>query len=340
MPSRARRTTPATPKRRRDVWQAGLVPIDLEIDDTPDARPALRLLMCDGRIVHGDIVAHPPDDARGVAAQIAAGLQAATDATERRPGTIEVLGADVAIALDAILKASHPAGDAPAVRAVDRMPEMDDAIAAFTDRLASLPRDEVLGRVTHPETWAGWNVPREQIGRLFAAAARYHRGAPWKLLYSDDILRLTMPGGSAWSAVVLGNAGDVCGLVLYADHGDLMAGLSAESPAEAIASMEDVVLSLRFGPKDDLSPRARKEILWSRWEVAGTAAYPDLMTFNTPDGGVTERQMDDLITALDVVERFAATHAARLEATFDVPTILTWTDEESGVEVGLARAIA
>lgn len=340
MPPRARRTTAAASGRRRETWQADLVPVAITIGDAPDARPALCLVMCDGLIIHGDVVAHPPNDAPGVAAEIAAAIQAGADATKRRPGTVEVRHSDVAIALGAILQASHLAGNVPAVRVAARMPDMDDAMASFDESVAGRPAGEgPRPRVSHPDTWAGWKLPRDQIARLFTSAARYFQAAPWKLLVNDDMLRVAVPGGATWSAIVMGNANELFGLALYADHGDLLAALNADSPEEAIAELQGAVLSLSFGPKDDLSPRTRKEILLARWNVAGPTAYPDLMAINTLAGGVTERQMDDLIAALGAICRFATAHAARLRDTFDEPTIITWTDEESGVEVGLARAI-
>ncbi len=341
MAPRARRPEPAAPRGPREIWQADLVPVAIALGDTPDARPALCIVMCDGFILHGDLVAHPPNDAPGVAAELAAAILAAAAATKRRPAAIEVRDARVATALRGILDAEHPAGDAPAVRAVKQMPDMDDAMASFDRSVVGRPAEAgPRSRLSHPDSWAGWKLPGEQIVRLFSAAARYYRAAPWTHLVNDDVLRVRVPDGDAWSAIVMGHARELFGLALYANHGDLLAALTAESPEEAVGNLHGAVLSLSYCPRDDLTPRTRKEVIWSGWEVAGPAAYPDLMALNTLGGGVTARQMDDLIAALDAIHRFAAAHAVRLADTFDEPMIIAWTDPASGVEIGLARAIA
>ena len=328
------------------VWQADLAPAAIRIDDAPDSRPALLLVMGDGLIIVGDVVPYPPADAAGVAKLLADGIRAAAAKAGSAPDVVEVRDERVAGMLTAIFAAAPIAlaGDAasartPEARAVASLPLVDDALAAFDQRVVGRPEEAgPRPRVAHPYTWAGWGLPKEQIGRLFAAAAAYYRAAPWTHITNSDILRLEPDGGEPWSASVMGNAGELFGIALYARHEDLVALLETNlPPAEAHSLVQGPVLSLSFNPRDDVSPHTRTEVTWARWELAATDAWPDLFTLNTLGGGITALQMDDLIAALRSIARFAKKHTHLLRDSYSDALTLEWRDEKAKVGIDFDR---
>ncbi len=320
-----------TPPNIALTWEADLSPLPIAIDDDAAARPALLLVVADGFILTGDLVGHPSAAPEDVAGLLAGAIHAAAVSTGRSPDVVHVRHPAVAERLGALL-----AGSGSKVASVPALPHLDEALAGF--RSMVLGQADGAGpspRAASPETWAGWALPNEQIARVFSAAARYFRAAPWSNITNEDILRTTVRGGGTWSGSVMGMAGQEFGLALYERDEDLLALLASDPdyPEQVMAEISGSVISLSYNARNELPPPMRREIRDARWEVAGPRAYPSMMTINTPGGGVTTRQIDDLIALLDAIASFATEHEPMLSGRVPQRYPIRWRSSDGEVSI-------
>ena len=222
------------------------------------------------------------------------------------------------------------------VRAVPELPDVDDALHHFDQTLVGGPSE--LGprpRASSPQTWAGWGLGTEQVARFFSAAAAYYRAAPWTNITNEDIVRATIKEGGRWSATVMGMAGELYGLALYARHEDLLALLDGDpdDPGGAMGALKGPMLSMAFDRRGDQPKVMQKEVRAARWEVAGPSAYPSLIAMNTPGGGISAQEMEDLITLLVAIPKFAAAHEPMLAGVTEPRFPIRWRDKESGASI-------
>jgi hypothetical protein len=227
-----------------------------------------------------------------------------------------------------------------AVRCVPKLPDIDDALYHFDQTIIGRP-DELGPRplASSPQTWAGWGLATEQVARFFAAAAAYYRAAPWANITNEDIVRATIKGGGRWSATVMGMAGELYGLALYARHEDLLALLDGDpdDPGVTMGALQGAMLSMAFDRRSDQPKAMQKEVRAAHWEVAGPSAYPSLIAMNTPGGGISVQEMDDLIALLEAIPRFTEAHEPMLAGLAEPRYPIRWRDEESGVSITFER---
>jgi len=109
-----------------------------------------------------------------------------------------------------------------------------------------------------------------------------------------------------------------------------------EDPERGFEGVEGRMISLLFDRLSAMPKRARKGIATLRWRVADTRACPELMTVNTPGGGVSEEDAHDLLLLLRAMPRFARRHGTELEREMETgrPERLAWTDAETGITFG------
>jgi hypothetical protein len=153
------------------------------------------------------------------------------------------------------------APDGIAVHCMAKLPGVDAALAGLDQMLVG--RDPERGprpRAASPETWAGWGLPTDEIGRLFTAGAAYYRAAPWSNITNEDIVRAKVRGGGSWSASVMG-------------------------------------------------------------------------AINTPGGGITARDMEDLIALLDAIPSFAREHEPMLSGLTAQKYPIRWRPREGAVSI-------
>jgi hypothetical protein len=313
------------------VWRADLAPVAITLDDDPAARPALLLVMAGGFILSGDVVSRPSSLPADVASILANGIRTAIVKAGYSPRTVQVRYPAVAKALVELLAPLEIT-----VRAVPELPDIDDALHHFDQTLVGRPPE--LGprpRAASPQSWAGWGLSTEQVARFFSAAAAYYRAAPWTNITNEDIVRASIKGGGRWSATVMGMAGELYGLALYARHEDLLALVDGDlaDPGGALTAMKGTMLSMAFDRRHDQPKAMQKEVRAARWEVAGPSAYPSLIAMNTPGGGISAQQMEDLITLLGVIPKFADAHEPMLSGSAVPRFPIRWRDPETGVSI-------
>ena len=331
-----------TPRRRSDlrdldigtVWQVDLAPLVMILGDDPSARPAMLLVMSADVVVYGDMVSHPPSEYDEIAALLESAVDAASAAANVTPTELQLRYSELAVPLAARLDARGIA-----VRSLDRLPYLDAALDDFNRRVVRQSGVTEAGppprgiRVSSAFVWGGWGLPKEQIGRLFSAAAEYYRSAPWRWLVNIQILRCQLPNGDHWACVVLGHAGVEFGLNLYARYREITEdGVEDWNPADEPID-KGAVLSLTFDSSEAVHSAAVREVRAARWEVAGEKAYPSLMVFDTPGGGFTRRHADDLIALLSAIPRFVELHRSGLMGDEPLDLPLEWMDDATGVVV-------
>lgn len=300
-------------------WEADVVPIAGTFGNTRTSG-SLAIVGAAGFILDGEVITPRPV---GAAARAAAVL-AVVNLGARKTG---VLPERLRVRDEAIAGALRPELDQRGVQVeVAPMPELDDALDGSLEHLAG---SRSGARGSAPWTWGETEASPAELAELHAAAAEFHRSAPWLALDGDDdTLLLTFPGEpEAWAASVMGSAGMHEGLALYSDVRDLMTlmDLNEEDPGPFLSRMKGISLSLSYSPASELAREMRREVAAEGWEVAGTAAYPHLMGISIPGRRITA----------DHVRRIAAACRAVTELSRHDHVELPWTSPATGIGIDL-----
>jgi hypothetical protein len=177
------------------------------------------------------------------------------------------------------------------------------------------------GGEPEPSYLQGGRIAPESMARLFRAAARLYKAAPWKVMSDSESPALEIPSlgvsGAAYS--VMGRGGQSFGFMLFSSGKDALSfrdfaerhegGPTEEKPGVSF-------LTLDLVPGAELSPKRRKEIASHRWEVAGPKAYPELRALDPdlvlkPHG---EEEVALLTAAAEALAAFAERHKKALAA--------------------------
>lgn len=310
-------------------WEADIVAMPGNVEEDPAARLALLLVAADGFVLHSEVLDRPSPEPEAMAETLATAVLALGERMGSLPKLVVVREQDVAAALEAALP-HHPAASAlgphrlPRVE-VDYLPGLDAAAFALAEHTTGRP-----GRfhLSCPETWSGWGLSPETVARVFRLAATFYRAAPWTSLENLDVLEAATPAGGSWTVCVMGNAGQEFGLDLFSEAEDFWAMTDAPTPERAFDDLDGRVISLSFEAGHDISRAMRREVSKAGWEVAGAEAYPRILAFNTPAGGLLRRDVEDLEALLDAVPRFVEAHSGAIR---ENTTVEEWQDEATGV---------
>lgn len=311
---------------REGTWELEALPLVISIEERAARRPVALLVVAGGFVVRADIQGRLAGGAGAVAVALERALAAAAKDVACYPDCVQVRHADVAAALAPLLKPKQIE-----VHAVDPLPGLEEAARSLTEKMT--------GHATWPpvaqcETWAGWELPRQLTARLFGAAAAFWRQAPWRLAANLQAPRCLLPSGREWTACVLGNAGEEYGLALYSVADDLFIHAVDAAPDEPFATIRGRIILLSFSKASELPAEMVGEVRFARWEVASPVAYPALLTVNTPGGGVSRDEVEDLILLLDATPAFVAKHRHALmaeERTREPCEPIEWTHGPTGV---------
>jgi hypothetical protein len=306
------------------TWAADAIPLMIGVEQGDAPRPVGMLVTAGELIVQSEIRGR----LRGEPADVAAALDRAVVAAARDVGVfperLRVRHQEVATALAPLLAPRQIAVEAAAV------PELEEAARGLMEHVA--------GHATWPpvcraETWSAWDLSLPLVARLFAAAAQFYRLAPWRDVANLQAPRAVLPSGRAWTCCVLGNGGEEFGLALYSDASDLFDVLAHNAPHEAFAGVRGRVVSVTFDSMSHAGPAAVREARLHRWEVAGPAAYPTLITVNTPGGGASRADVEDIVALFHALPPFVQRHrrALQREDTTNAPFLIEWVEPESGI---------
>ncbi|HEU4585010.1 MAG TPA: SEC-C metal-binding domain-containing protein [Gemmatimonadaceae bacterium] len=317
------------------VWQIDLAPIPTRFTDDPSARAAILIVFANDVALHADISFHAPSEYDDIAKLFEAAIDASVEASHVQPTTVEVRFSEIASPLARRLE---PRGIP--VRIVDRMPRVQAAMIDMQRRVLGLDlsreSDPSLGlRMSSAGTWRGWGLPDDRIARLFSAAAAFYRAAPWSTVSAYTVFRCERPGGGSWDCVVLGDAGMELGLGLYSRREDLARDIVGDASESELPAAGGAALSLTFDDADSLGRAAVREIRSAGWEVAASDAYPVLLSIDTPGGGVTSSQFQDLEAVLVTIPAAVRQNHDVLTGEMEGSFPLVWTDPESGTIVSV-----
>ncbi len=235
--------------------------------------------------------------ADAVAARLAAFLARPMTAGAARPARIRVADAAVAAALRKRLGAAVPVAVAPT-------PELDDVFEHFSERVGG-------GGSARTYTERG-RIPPADVARLFAAAERLWRAAPWKTAAEDQVLAVDVPalGVAGGCLSIIGALGENLGFVLF----DSVAGFARfrdSMPDDGVPlgpiDLGGYVLSLNFERRSALPGTMKREIASHGWRVAAPAACPVLTTVD-PDGVPRPATIRDVRLATVCADALAAFH--------------------------------
>lgn len=288
--------------RAREVpeWEADVFPLPIRFDEDPTARPVVVVVMAGDVAVYTELLERLGGESEDVASLLADAIVDAADRVGAMPEGVSVRHGPVAYSLSERL-----AGRGVTIRCELELPATAD--------FGRLMLREVFDRdlwppVSGPVTWEGWGHPDESIGRLFEAAAAFHRASPWRRLSDSELLEIDVADGDVWTAAVLGGAGQEFGLALYEYLDDLeLTATPFDAPGgpPPLDELVGRVLSLTFDAAEEIPREMRKEVAGKGWPVASPSAYPVLMLLNTPGGGLSSRDLADLTTALQTVAELA-----------------------------------
>lgn len=304
-----------------DEWDMEAVPIPARFTSDPAARAAIALVVSGDRIVHANVLNRPPAELPELARMMAKELDAAIVNAGRAPRRIHVRHVPFAKALRSRVRRRGIG-----VHTEREQPDIVEAAKALLFYVSGI---EDVPLVSFPETWAAWGFSREDVGRLFRAAAMYYRAQPWDVFADNEPVAATLADGVEWHAVIMGTAGKECGLALYADADDLLVLHFLQHTERAVFGARGAALYLSFSPGREVPPHMRREVRDAKWEIAGPAAYPMLMALNTPGGGVQSKQFDAMLAVLRALPRFVAT--VRRNSAAGAKKARRWKDKAAGV---------
>lgn len=300
--------------RRAPFWEADVAPLTVPFQDM-DEPGALVLLAAGGMILVADTLPARPVGVQARARSVLAAVMAGGRRAGLLPERLHVRDAALADALRPELEAR---GITPMHAP---LPEVDDALRYALEQLAGSPAG---GAASRPWTWADTEASPGELAEFHAAAAAYHRAAPWEQFHDSEVMLLTFPGsGEAWSASVMGAAGIYYGLALYSEPMDAILLRDDSRSGEFVEAMRGFTLSLSYDAAHALPKPMRRELATSGWEVAGPDAYPTLVGVGVPGRRLTAHHLQRAALAARAVAAFA--EAGDVE--------LPWRDPATGVEV-------
>lgn len=305
---------------RAHVWQADIRPVPISLDDQPDARTAMLLVTAVGLAIDIETLVRPSPEPEDMAELLEQAIVRTTERLDKVPKTIEIRHPAVVQPLAERLAARGIGSEIE----VGDLADLDHAMAGLMVDLVGQPPVAFYSR---PDTWAGWGLPLELVGRIFTAAAGFYRAAPWERLANEELIEARSPAGTRWTAGVLGAGGEEYGLNLYASRIDIER-LCDGAGFDFFLELEGRIVSLTFEPGSNLPRAMRREVAGQGWEVAEPAAYPFLMAYDTPAGGLLRADAEDLLALLGAVPRFLASGSFERK-----PRMRPWQDPETGFEL-------
>lgn len=171
-------------------------------------------------------------------------------------------------------------------------PELEEPFAALRANMGGDGEEE--------RSYLSPAIGPQAVASLFRAAAQLFRAKPWRIVPDDQSLfavTIEKLGIREAALSVIGQMGQSLGFVLFADLDDFEAYLDA---ADAIERDGQPAMpphfSLTFERGSALDAALRKEVAEHRWEVAGPAAYPQMLAI---DGDLVSRPLraDDVTMA-------------------------------------------
>lgn len=309
-------------------WVGGSARAPFFIHDRAEPyRPwlALWLELPDGFIV-GQGIYHDEDEEGGIAGTLREAMASPAIGTPRRPDAIRV--DDPAAAAEVRAET-----DGDMLVEVAPTPELDEVFRELFRAMAESPGDVA------PSYLEEGRLPAASVAALFEAGRNLFAHRPWALGAEPPLLQIDIPSLDVEGAVIsiIGQAGDVLGLLIFASLNDLDAFFDpAEGAADEVGLLGAEVLSLTFESATELPQSMRREAMEHGWPVHGPDAYP-VVQRREADGvpnPLTLRDLEIATACAGALAAFLDRHAKILDAEAIEPVSESHLDEH-GREVRL-----
>lgn len=287
-------------------WEADVLALPRLYEGSDDQRPVLTLVTAGSALLRldlSDIGATEPSD---VVQLLEDALASAAELLGEWPALVAIRSPEVADLLRPHLEARGCG-----VTVASPLPGLDPTARLF---MGDLLDEDLWPPIAAPFKWAGWGLSDELVSEVFSACAAFHRAAPWQWMDDHPPVFVEWGDGSdPWLLAVLGAAGMSLGLAVYSDPSDYYDGtLDADEDQPPFQEIHGWMLSLAYAPRGELPRPMQREIASAGWEVAATDAYPVLMPFFTPGGGLSRDRVRRLAAVLRALASFADEHGSQL----------------------------
>lgn len=308
------------------AWEVDAVPVNIAISGQ-ESRPVLVIVVGAGFVLGLKTLNRLAGNPTDICVVLEQAIVRAAGEVGAFPERIRIRFADLYDPLSAALR-----GRDITVEVAERLPDLEEAALSA---MREMNPHAAWPPVCLPDRVNAWDLPRSTLRELFAAAAAYWRAAPWTSIENEQAPMVTTPSGRTWRVSVMGAAGNTYGLVLYSDPDDLARHIDADTGRYPFAAIRGKIIALTFDRSDQLLPAILREASTAGWEIADPKRFPILMTVNTPAGGVSSRDADDLIASLRTIPGFVRKWRAELVAEVEAfePPVIEWHDQETGTVV-------
>jgi hypothetical protein len=248
--------------RRAPVWEADVVPSPQPVRDRPDGI-ALAMVAGGGFVVHANVLSSRPGGDAERAAAVSEAVRAAAKQLGVLPKRLRVRDPELEEALAEVLADLEVEVEAAPLQEIDEF--LDEAFGAMEGG----PTGAAL---TLALTWREVGAPAEEVAAFHAAAAAFHRAAPWESEDErEDLLSLRFPDGTVRTAAVMGSGGMEFGVMLYSKPADAVATIQG---TVTLAEMEGHAIAMSFDARREVTRTMMREVAAAGWELAGPDLYP------------------------------------------------------------------
>jgi len=261
---------PNPPERKRlerlpqrfDVWQVAARPVAATVQaGRRTVQPWMIVVVSRtaGHLLAFEL-AHEPPTASQMWQTVAKSMMEPAAGEPHRPTEVQVRPEERVVPLHSVL--SDLGIDFTATHTLDQMDEVFEELA-----------EELLGQ-REPGLLDMPGMTPEAVGSFFEAAAGFYKLAPWKKIGERTIkVECARFTSGPWYAVLMGQGGMTCGLVLYDSLETLNRIKQGDLTEEENARLTSA-LAVVFGNNKDLPAADLDAARQYGWKVAGPTAYP------------------------------------------------------------------
>jgi hypothetical protein len=204
-------------------------------------------------------------------------------------------------------------------------PEIDDVVAAITEYLSAPDRAD-----RGEASFLGDDITAEDVGAMFAAAARMYRVAPWKVLPPDVCIGVSCDilGIVEGAMVVVGQMGQAYGFSLLSSMDKARAFFDACRAHGRGGEPPEVPGHIMFGydARDEMPDELVHEVARHGWELASRDAYPapTVLDDDRVARGLTRHEMLGLTAVIKALADLVEAEPELAEAWEQNDRTLTW----------------
>lgn len=305
--------------RKKSEWLAGVFDLsgELEAEDGVVVHPRVYLVLeLPSELLVGTRMVDPRASQPGIGAVVRDSMEKPLAGKPRRPHSIRVTSAVLAVELRAEIGSEIPIS-------IASTPELDDLVAHLEESL------EVAMSAPPPPVLLP-TIPAALAAELFETAAAFFRAAPWKRIRDNVVLHALLSG---YPEPLPGEVHVVASLS-DPEHRGLV--FMSDSPSKALPQAGTSFFFLR---SSDAPEECRDERAREGWPIAAPNAFPIFLTGDRENvSPLTEPEARLLADLGGAFLEFYRTHGERLVSGDREPNELLFTARE-GMTIRLTSPI-